>query len=128
MDSVIAGMQVGVMAVNILAVNNLRDIESDSKSGKRTLSNLLGYEIGRWQLVFNVLFAHASGFCWLYHGHKLAFLLPLTTLPYAAYLISQVFDTKPSVRYNHFLQQWSLLHVLFSFALMMGLMLSRLFV
>jgi 1,4-dihydroxy-2-naphthoate octaprenyltransferase len=39
---VVAAVPVGLLAVALLVVNNLRDIESDEKVGKRTLAVLLG--------------------------------------------------------------------------------------
>ena len=123
-DSLVAGSQVGCTAVNLLVVNNLRDIDSDSKAGKSTISSLLGYEKGRWQLVWNLVFAHVLGLWWLLNGSPFACLLPYSTVPFAADLTHRVFSTKPSVHYNHLLQSFSLLHLLFSCALAMGLGLS----
>lgn len=41
-DSFWAALAVGALCTNILVVNNLRDIEQDSKSGKKTLGVLFG--------------------------------------------------------------------------------------
>lgn len=123
-DSVIAGLQVGFFAVNMLVVNNLRDIHSDALAGKRTISNLLGYNLGRWQLVLNCLCGYLLGLWWLHHYSSTAFFLPLFTTPLAVNSIRRVFRTKPSIQYNRFLQQFSILHLVFCFALSLGLMLS----
>jgi 1,4-dihydroxy-2-naphthoate octaprenyltransferase len=40
--SIVAAVPVGLLAVALLVVNNLRDITSDARSGKRTLAVLLG--------------------------------------------------------------------------------------
>ena len=124
-NGIIAGSQIGCMATNILVVNNLRDIQTDSEAGKRTISNLLGYKAGRWELVLSVALTHVQGLRWLTKGLIFAFLLPLITLPYTLHLINGIFSTQPSKQYNQFLHQWSLLHLLFSFALTMGLIVSR---
>ena len=42
-----AGICVGMLATGILVVNNLRDIEGDAKSGKRTLAVRFGPEVAR---------------------------------------------------------------------------------
>lgn len=41
-DAVLAGVGVGALSTSILVVNNLRDIETDEKAGKRTLAVRLG--------------------------------------------------------------------------------------
>jgi len=41
----------GLLCVNIIVVNNLRDIETDRKAGKRTLAVRFGAAAARWQYV-----------------------------------------------------------------------------
>lgn len=48
MTSLIAGIGVGALACAILVANNLRDIPSDSATGKRTLAVFLGDARTRW--------------------------------------------------------------------------------
>lgn len=127
MDSLLGGSQVGLMAVNLLVVNNLRDIDADAKAGKRTISNLLGYKLGRWQLVLNLLLTYLLSFQWLWSGRSVVFYLSLATLPYGLRLVQDVFRTAPCVLYNGYLRQWSLLHLVHSLALLMGLLLVHLF-
>ena len=46
-DEVLAALPVGLMAVALLVVNNLRDIPGDTVAGKRTLAVRLGAERAR---------------------------------------------------------------------------------
>ncbi len=54
-EALLAGAGVGVLAANILVVNNYRDIETDAKAGKRTLVVRWGRRYARWQFAL----AHA---------------------------------------------------------------------
>ncbi|MBE7536801.1 MAG: 1,4-dihydroxy-2-naphthoate polyprenyltransferase [Opitutaceae bacterium] len=80
----LAAAAVGLLAVNILLVNNYRDVETDARAGKRTLIVRLGRGFARWQfaithlaalLVPMVLAARSGRFGWV--------LLPLVLTPEA---------------------------------------------
>ncbi|HEY0968416.1 MAG TPA: 1,4-dihydroxy-2-naphthoate polyprenyltransferase [Opitutaceae bacterium] len=47
--SVLVATGVGLLAANILVVNNYRDVETDAKAGKRTLVVRWGRRYARWQ-------------------------------------------------------------------------------
>jgi 1,4-dihydroxy-2-naphthoate polyprenyltransferase len=51
--AIAASVPVGFLAAAILVVNNLRDIETDAPTGKRTLAVMLG--VGRTQLLYRAL-------------------------------------------------------------------------
>ncbi|PIW60855.1 MAG: 1,4-dihydroxy-2-naphthoate polyprenyltransferase [Candidatus Omnitrophica bacterium CG12_big_fil_rev_8_21_14_0_65_50_5] len=53
----IAGLAPGFLSVAILAVNNLRDIDGDRKSGKRTLAVRFGDMFGRWEYFVSMILA-----------------------------------------------------------------------
>lgn len=78
-----AGVPVGLLAANILVVNNYRDAETDAKAGKRTLVVRWGRGAARVQFAVSagVAFAVPVGF-WL-AGYGPAVLLPLALAPVA---------------------------------------------
>ncbi len=55
-DSLLLGVAMGAMSTAILVVNNLRDIETDAKTGKRTLAVRLGKTFSRLEYT-TLLFA-----------------------------------------------------------------------
>jgi 1,4-dihydroxy-2-naphthoate octaprenyltransferase len=50
----------GLLAANILLVNNIRDIPTDTPAGKRTLVVRLGRRFGHGLYIFNLIFACAA--------------------------------------------------------------------
>lgn len=57
--AVLAGVGLGALATAILVVNNLRDIETDARAGKRTLAVRLGARGTRAEYVFLLVLAAA---------------------------------------------------------------------
>ena len=52
--SILAGIPAGMISTAILTVNNLRDIESDRKSGKKTLAVRFGQTFAQFEFLFMV--------------------------------------------------------------------------
>ena len=81
--AVVAGLPAAGLSTAILVVNNVRDLETDAASGKRTLAVMLGYRASRieWSAVVGLAYAVPVVF-WL-DGHHVAVLAPLVTAPLA---------------------------------------------
>jgi 1,4-dihydroxy-2-naphthoate octaprenyltransferase len=54
----IASIAPGLLSVAILVANNIRDIKTDSQSGKKTLIVRFGYNFGIFQYLFCIITAH----------------------------------------------------------------------
>lgn len=82
-DALLAGLPVGLLAANILVVNNYRDVETDAVANKRTLVVRLGRRAARIQ--FNGSLAIALGIPVVFaaRGFHAACLLPLVLAPIA---------------------------------------------
>jgi len=85
----VLAVPVGLIAAAILVVNNVRDIDTDRRAGKRTLAVRLGRERAR------ALYAAMLGGAYLALGALVAelcawVLLPLLTVPLAARLVGVV--------------------------------------
>ncbi len=53
----IAGIAPGLIASAVLVVNNLRDIKTDAKAGKKTLAVRFGERFTQWEYLFLLLFS-----------------------------------------------------------------------
>jgi 1,4-dihydroxy-2-naphthoate octaprenyltransferase len=78
----IAAAAVGALATAILVVNNLRDIETDARAGKRTLAVRLGRPGTRLEYILLLAVAFAAPFALLRFARPWV-LLPLAALPVA---------------------------------------------
>lgn len=116
----VAGLQVGLLATVMIAINNLRDLDQDRLAGKRTLAVRLGPKRGRVEVALLILGAFALGGYWWRTGAPNAFLFPLLSLGFALRLILRVFQTEASPEFNKFLAKGALLHMLFGMLLSLG--------
>lgn len=81
-----AGVGCGLLSVNLLAVNNARDIETDREAGKRTLAVRLGSSFVVFQYALSALIAFAVPDLLMRLGYGGWVLLTLVLLPVAAVL------------------------------------------
>lgn len=72
---VIAGLAIGIVANNLLIVNNYRDAEQDAKNGKKTTVTIFGNGFMRLVFFLNPLIATVL-MCLLFNTSILLFLLP----------------------------------------------------
>lgn len=82
-EAVLCGAGVGLLATNILVVNNYRDAETDRRAGKRTLVVRFGKRFARLQHGVSLCVALTIPFHLLRLGYKPAVLLPLVLAPLA---------------------------------------------
>jgi 1,4-dihydroxy-2-naphthoate octaprenyltransferase len=83
LDAILAGVPVGLLATNILVVNNYRDAETDAAAGKRTLVVRFGRRAARAQFVVSLGVALACPVAFVAQGSSGWCLLPLALTPLA---------------------------------------------
>jgi 1,4-dihydroxy-2-naphthoate octaprenyltransferase len=116
---------VGMLAAGILAVNNVRDIETDRRAGKRTLAVRLGRD--RTRSLFAALIYGAyvlAPLTWLFGPLHAWLLLPWLSLPFAASVVRAVRNRTDGPSLNAALASTGQLQLLFCVLLSAGLLLS----
>lgn len=101
--AVVAGFQMGCLSTLLIAINNLRDVEEDSGTGKRTLAVRFGVAFGRWEILLLMVAAYGAGLYWWRMGMVGGFLWPLALLPLAVVIVVGVFRNAPGRIYNRWL-------------------------
>ena len=95
------GLQCGLYSCVLIAINNLRDIDEDRKTGKRTMAVRLGKTFARWEITF---FCGAPIFmglvCWKWEVFLGAVFVHTV---FAALIIRGVWKNEPGTSYNKFL-------------------------
>jgi 1,4-dihydroxy-2-naphthoate octaprenyltransferase len=117
---------VGLLAASILVVNNLRDIETDRRAGKRTLAVRLGRSRTRSLFAAMVYVSYLlAPVTWLFGPLTAWVMLPWLTLPIAAGIARQVRNRMDGASLNQALAQAGMLQLAFCTLLSAGLLLSR---
>ena len=117
---------VGLLAAAILVVNNIRDIDTDRRAGKRTLAVRLGRERTRALFAVIVYLAYLlAPVTWLFGPLTAWLLLPWLTLPLAATVVRTVRNHTDGPSLNEALARTGMLQLAFCMLLAAGLLLSR---
>lgn len=110
----------GALAVNILVVNNLRDLEQDKLARKNTLGVLFGEQTLRWEYIIMLLIAFAVPAHFYFQlDYEVTVFLPYLTLPLAFLLIRQVWQA-PKPQLNNTLKITGIYMLLFGFLFCIG--------
>ena len=119
-----AALPVGALATAILVVNNLRDIDTDARAGKKTLATRIGRAATRTQYAWLVLGSYAfPTLAFLAFDAPAAVHLPLLTLPLALRLRRVVAGRSDGPALNEALANTAKLQLGFCVLLAIGWML-----
>jgi 1,4-dihydroxy-2-naphthoate polyprenyltransferase len=116
---------VGLLAAAVLVVNNVRDIDTDRRAGKRTLAVRLGRDRTRSLYAAMIYVAFLlTPITWLFGPLSAWVLLPLLSLPLAAPIVRTVRTHVDGPSLNAALAQTGRLELIFCVLLSAGLLLS----
>jgi 1,4-dihydroxy-2-naphthoate octaprenyltransferase len=117
---------VGLLAAGILMVNNIRDIDTDRRAGKRTLAVRLGRNRARTLFGLTIYVAYLlTPVTWIFGPLKAWVLLPWLTVTLAIRLVRVVRRRTDGPSLNEALARTGLLQLTFCVLLSAGLLLSR---
>jgi 1,4-dihydroxy-2-naphthoate octaprenyltransferase len=124
-EAFVLAVPVGLLAAAILVVNNVRDMDSDRRAGKRTLAVRLGRERGRLIYALMVYGAYVvAPLPWLAGSLSPWLLAPWLTLPLAVRLVRTVREHADGPTLNEVLAQTGMLQLAFCLLLSAGVLAS----
>ena len=122
-EAFVLAVPVGLLAAAILLVNNIRDIDTDRRAGKRTLAVRLGRDGARTLYTVCVLAAFPLALVpWIAGSLGATLLLPLAALPLAVPVITSVRTHTDGPSLNQALANTGLLQLTFCVLLAGGLL------
>jgi 1,4-dihydroxy-2-naphthoate octaprenyltransferase len=89
-SSLVAGFAAGSLATVLLAINNLRDLDGDRRSNKRTMAVRFGEGFARAEIALFALVPFVCTAIVAWQRERLWLMLPIAALPLAAVLIRRV--------------------------------------
>jgi 1,4-dihydroxy-2-naphthoate octaprenyltransferase len=117
---------VGLIAAGLLMVNNVRDIDTDRRAGKRTLAVRIGRPRARILFATTIYLAYLlTPVTWIFGPLRPWLLLPWVTLPVAVRTVRLVRNRTDGASLNGALAQTGMLQLAFCALLAAGLLLSR---
>lgn len=120
-----ASLAIGALCVNILVVNNLRDVEQDALSGKKTLGVLFGENTlkAEYALMIALAYAIPPHFYFVLNFSAWVFL-PFLALPLAVYYSYNIITETNKANLNRMLELTAQFMVLFGVLFSAGIMLN----
>ncbi len=119
-EAFVLGLQIGFLSTILIAINNLRDRETDIKANKRTLAVILGQSKAKLWIYFLVVSPFLVGYYWLLTQRFWLYILPVLSLPLGLSLIKKIIRTQPSAEYNKFLALAAGYTVIFAVGIYLG--------
>lgn len=122
-ESFWASLPAGALAVNILIVNNLRDIHTDERSNKRTLGVIFGETFLKVEYIIMTLLAYAiPTHLWFWNSYSLTLFLPYLALPLSVTLIIKIVVIEEKEALNAILGKTAMLLFLFGLLFVIGIL------
>ncbi|WP_049981041.1 1,4-dihydroxy-2-naphthoate polyprenyltransferase [Halolamina rubra] len=119
--ALLASLPMAALTTNVLVVNNVRDKEEDSNTGKRTIAVRFGYGVARAEYVAMLALAYAVPVFLFTRSFGPAVLLPLLSLPFAAVVARTVLTKTAGEALNPALERTGQLLALYAALFAAGL-------
>lgn len=120
LSAVILGLQIGFLSTILIAINNLRDMNSDVLVNKKTLAVRLGLTGARLWICFLIVSPFLVGYYWLFQNQYSLYIAPIFSLPIGILVMRRILNTAPSEKYNQYLALSAGYGLLFSILFYVG--------
>ena len=122
-DALILSVGPGLLAANILGVNNIRDIPTDAEVGKRTLAVCIGSVPARWLYIVFLIAATLIPSYFLSQHRGVWVWLPVVALPYGV-VLSILILKYDGAKLNSVLAGTALFYLLYTVLMSVGLFMA----
>lgn len=113
-EALLLGAQTGLLSAVLISINNFRDREEDSTSGKRTLAVRCGPKVAAAVIWLEIKLAAFGGLAWIALGHSSLFFASLPVLLIGMRIIWGVLTLPPGAGFNKLLALGGVQLVLFA--------------
>ncbi len=113
-EALLLGWQVGLLSAVLISINNFRDREEDSTTGKRTLAVRCGPKIAAAVIWFEIKLAAFAGLVWMAWGHPALLIASIPVLLVGLRIIWGVFTLPPGPGFNRLLALGGVQLILFA--------------
>jgi 1,4-dihydroxy-2-naphthoate polyprenyltransferase len=120
-ECVLVSLAPGALSVNILAVNNYRDHDTDKAAGKRTIIVRFGRKAGAAEYLFMLLLAHLVPVVLFAGGRSGFLLLPILSLPLGLMLLRLLVKSRTRAEFDQTLGGTAMYLLIFSLLFSTGL-------
>lgn len=121
----LGGLGAGALVTAILVVNNVRDIESDTRAGRRNIPVRWGRRAGEFEYVSMMILAYlAVGAAFLAGWSGAWILLPLVSIPRAVQLVRHMRTLPAGAGFNLLLANTAQLVLIYCLLLALGILLD----
>ena len=120
------GLGAGALVTNILVVNNVRDIESDTRAGRKNIPVRWGRKAGEREYLLMMILAYAACIIPFAAGWaRWTILLPLVTIPRAIQLVKRMRTLPASPLFNTLLADTAQLVLFYCLLFSLGVVLDK---
>jgi 1,4-dihydroxy-2-naphthoate octaprenyltransferase len=125
-ESLLLGAQVGCLSTALIAINNLRDVAEDARTGKRTLAVRFGVGWAKREVMWLCYLPWLAGtLVWARMGSNVAYWTAPGFFFALLAIASPVLRTPPSPKYNRFLALAGAQLILFAVLFTLGALADR---
>lgn len=119
-EAFVLGLQIGLHATVLIAINNLRDRDGDRLVNKKTLAVRFGVSFSRMEIAALCFLPFLINIFWWFEGYRIPAIISTLAIPLAVKVTHNIYKVAPSAEYNKYLGQAAGLHLVFGLLLSLG--------